>query len=75
MFQSMRGVRRLFNAHRAFSVRRFLAIVAGVGLALPPAPLSAGDWPQFRGPNASGVAASGFALPTTFSHEDKESCP
>src|SRR5690349_13703036 len=28
---------------------------------------SAEDWPQFRGPNASGVSASKQALPTTFS--------
>ena len=71
MFQSMRGVRRRLNAPHTFSVRLFMAIAAGVVLAMPPAPLSAGDWPQFRGPNASGIAASGFSLPTTFSHEDK----
>jgi len=27
------------------------------------------DWPQFRGPNASGVYAGSHRLPTTFSHE------
>lgn len=28
---------------------------------------SAGDWPQFRGPNCTGLASSGESLPTTFS--------
>ena len=29
------------------------------------------DWPQFRGPNASGVASQTYALPTEFSFTDK----
>jgi hypothetical protein len=35
-----------------------------------PAGARAEDWPQFRGPNCSGVSASIKPLPTTFS--DKE---
>ena len=30
----------------------------------------AGDWPQFRGPNCSGVSTEDVSLPTTFSDED-----
>lgn len=30
-------------------------------------PAFAGDWPQFRGPNCSGISASAGSLPTTFS--------
>jgi len=45
----------------------------GLTLALLPALASrvtAEDWPQFRGPNSSGVSTS-RGLPATFSHEDK----
>jgi hypothetical protein len=38
-------------------------------LALLPAIAAAEDWPQFRGPNASGVSAEGKPLPTEFSLE------
>src|ERR1051326_2343167 len=45
----------------------------GLAVALLPALAArvvAEDWPQFRGPNSSGVSTS-RGLPTTFSHEDK----
>src|SRR5438552_11112510 len=49
---------------------RFLLVLASALLTALAAPVSAEDWPQFRGPNASGVSTS-RRLPTTFSHEDK----
>lgn len=48
---------------------RFLAMLAG-GLILA-APLLADDWPQFRGPNASGVAGGNYPLPVEFSQTEK----
>ena len=33
--------------------------------------LVADDWPQFRGPNASGVAGGNYPLPVEFSQTDK----
>ena len=33
-------------------------------------PINAEDWPQFRGPNCSGVSLSKMSLPTKFSDED-----
>jgi outer membrane protein assembly factor BamB len=45
----------------------FRAIVACAGLALAPVEAdSNARWPQFRGPNAIGVAANGMKLPTDF---------
>jgi outer membrane protein assembly factor BamB len=42
-----------------------------VVLCLPvPGRLAAEDWPQFRGPNSSGVAASTKPLPTRFSEKE-----
>jgi outer membrane protein assembly factor BamB len=41
-----------------------------LALALP-ATLKAEDWPQFRGPNCSGVSMSRLPLPTEFSSKDK----
>ena len=35
------------------------------------APAQADDWPQFRGINASGIAAGTDPIPTEFSFEDK----
>ena len=43
-----------------------LAIGAGLW-AIGARSLRAEDWPQFRGPNASGVAASTYPLPVQFS--------
>jgi outer membrane protein assembly factor BamB len=40
-----------------------------VVLALLPSIVTADDWPQFRGPNASGVSTSDKPLPTEFSQE------
>lgn len=34
-------------------------------------PASAEDWPQFRGPNATGVSTESTNLPVEFSYEDK----
>jgi outer membrane protein assembly factor BamB len=45
-------------------------LAVGLSLALP-AGLPAEDWPQFRGPNCSGVSTSKKALPTEFSDKDK----
>ena len=43
------------------------AIVACVGIALAPREADSNcRWPQFRGPNASGVAPDGMKLPTDF---------
>lgn len=54
------------RVHRSVGIP-FLLVAAwwsgGVGR------LEAEDWPQFRGPNASGVSSSGQALPVEFSHE------
>jgi outer membrane protein assembly factor BamB len=43
---------------------------AAAGMLLPPH-LSADDWRQFRGPNASGVAPGNYPLPVEFSQTDK----
>jgi outer membrane protein assembly factor BamB len=40
-------------------------------LLLFPARAAAEDWPQFRGPNCSGVSTSAKPLPAEFSHHDK----
>jgi len=49
------------------------AALAGLLLlvAAGPLPSSAGDWPQFRGVNGSGVAAGTYPLPAEFSYGDK----
>lgn len=43
--------------------------LAVVSVCLLASAVSAEDWPQFRGPNASGVSTSAKALPTEFSLE------
>lgn len=40
-------------------------------LFLVAGPAAAGDWPQFRGANGSGIASGTEPLPTEFSHESK----
>src|SRR5205814_8235251 len=45
----------------------WLAVVAVPLLFLASGPLAAEDWPQFRGPNCTGVSSSKKALPTEFS--------
>src|SRR5438552_9182618 len=55
---------------RMFVGERFLIGFAITLLPALPPRVSAEDWPQFRGPNSSGVSTS-RGLPTTFSHEDK----
>ncbi len=52
-------------------VKKYLPAWVALTLLLLPARLSAEDWPQFHGPNCSGVAASSRPLPTQFSHTDK----
>ncbi len=47
--------------------RRFRSIL--VAAALSCSLLNAGEWPQFRGPNCSGLAATSAPLPTEFSGE------
>ncbi len=44
-------------------------VLTGLLLAFAacPAPLQADDWPQFRGPNSSGISAASQPLPETFS--------
>ena len=49
----------------------FLLGMSLVGLLRAwPARLSADDWPQFRGPNCSGISQSSKSLPTQFSFEE-----
>ena len=45
-----------------------LALVGLVVVAI--APVSAEDWPQFRGPNCSGVSNTKASLPTHFSETE-----
>ena len=40
-------------------------------LAVCPHPITAEDWPQFRGPNCSGISTSSQALPVKFSSTEK----
>ena len=49
---------------------RLLTVLAAGSLCFPAA-LPAEDWPQFRGPNASGVAGSTYPLPVEFSQTEK----
>jgi outer membrane protein assembly factor BamB len=44
-------------------------IVIAAALMLLVSALQAGDWPQFRGPNCSGIAVNARDLPTEFSSE------
>ena len=51
-------------------VRLSLLVICLLGLTITrPAPFYAEDWPQFRGPNCSGVSRSTQALPTEFSFQ------
>jgi outer membrane protein assembly factor BamB len=52
------------------TVSTLAAGTAVLFLALP-ARLAAEDWPQFRGPNGSGISTESRGLPTHFSHKDK----
>ena len=51
------------------NMSRLLVCTSLTLLTIAPARSSAEDWPQFRGPNASGVYPGSHRLPTTFSHE------
>ena len=72
----------LFEPTRASSPARyrptrpswFGQFLSGLAVTLALLPLSRGEaeeWPQFRGPNASGVSSSTTPLPTEFSFENK----
>ncbi len=41
-----------------------------IGMFHTPIPAAAGDWPQFRGPNGSGVAEGDWDLPVEFSPQE-----
>ncbi|HMC12136.1 MAG TPA: PQQ-binding-like beta-propeller repeat protein, partial [Pirellulaceae bacterium] len=49
------------------SASRFALALIVASSALPAGTVSAEDWPQFRGPNCSGISTSKRPLPTTFS--------
>src|SRR5579871_2911913 len=53
------------NEHEWTRIRTYVSIRVHSWLFLLPL-LAAGDWPQFRGPNASGVAADDAAPPVEF---------
>lgn len=55
----------------AFSLRSLRLCVIALALFLAAAPAGAQNWPQFRGPGATGVA-DGHPLPEKFSTEKKE---
>ena len=44
-----------------------LVLATGLGMSLAASPMSAADWPQFRGPNCTGIAPGSEPLPVTFS--------
>ncbi|MEC9009208.1 MAG: PQQ-binding-like beta-propeller repeat protein, partial [Planctomycetota bacterium] len=46
-------------------LRKMTAVLAASVLAI--APVQAEDWPQFRGPNCSGISSSKLAMPAEFS--------
>ena len=46
-------------------LRTMTAVLAASVLAI--APVQAEDWPQFRGPNRSGISSSTVAMPAEFS--------
>lgn len=59
--------------HRVISICRLtdtlLALVLWAGSAVVPQSLSAGEWPQFRGPNARGMAVNTRSLPIEIAPE------
>lgn len=70
--QSNRGGSERGSAHRIECRNwscRAISYFAGLALIMAPAGAEGGEWRQFRGPNASGVAASDETLPTQFSFE------
>ena len=65
------SVCRSIRQARAWRDRKIEAIAFLLcGLLCLSRALAAEDWPQFRGPNSSGVYAGKHRLPTTFSYED-----
>jgi hypothetical protein len=60
---------------QTFELRRALLLLSVAFLGTASSSLAgelfAADWVQFRGPNASGVAAETNPLPTEFSQTDK----
>src|SRR4051794_9716976 len=51
---------------KARSVIIALAVAVAAGVAVPAAAEPPAHWPQFRGPNANGVAPDAMKLPTKF---------
>ena len=51
--------------------RRIVTFLSFVGVAVCAAVTSANDWPQFRGPNCTGIAAGDKPLPTQFSDTER----
>lgn len=60
---------RDYRRHRTNS--RYVPVVLAAAVLCCPAGLTAEDWPQFRGPNASAVAGSTYPLPVEFSQTEK----
>src|SRR5262245_38041950 len=59
------------TARRLVAFPWIIALLGAVAFTFLTAPLSAADdWPQFRGPNCSGVAASTKPLPAKFSSKE-----
>ncbi len=52
---------------RVAGVRYAIAMALLLSLAWQPPSLEAGDWPQFRGPNCTGIAEDSGPLPVEFS--------
>lgn len=59
------GIRHVLTHFRSSAIR--LDRLRAIGLR---ASAAAGDWPQFRGPNATGLAEASSTLPTTFSVDE-----
>ena len=66
----MMSISKRFSHVRAAFARpafRVLLVLAGFALAIRPAVASADDWPQFRGPNCTGISTTTLPLPVEFS--------
>jgi outer membrane protein assembly factor BamB len=51
----------------SFSRHTIAKVLLTASIAVPSAPCLADDWPQFRGPNCTGISTSNQPLPTKFS--------
>jgi len=59
--------RAAWSGHLQTGAPRWSWFLTGFVVLIGNAALWAGDWPQFRGPNCSGIAADAHDLPTEFS--------